>query len=269
MLLQLQWGQTQTPGGSGPERWTLILVPVFIFILQRFRSHAQLIFFSLMSWNTAALSGNVHKHSTQTKPFLWTSVWNNSASFCLWLSCLLKQMFAGIIWTNDSPLLTQHDLRTGLSGSPPQLAALMDSFATSRSFLHAVSSLDWSVTSADRLQLTAWVLFHLEGEASALNGAGRDTCRARPSPVHWGAMRTGVVAVFKRLNSETQPHSPETDWPLPPWVTDIPVNPRAAYLFAYLKPVGDPESVPDFTHQPAPSTTGGNVFPRCRQRETG
>lgn len=159
-------------------------------------------------------------------------------------------MFAGIIWTNDSPWLTQNNLRTGLSGSPPQLAALMDSFATSRSFLHAVFSLDWSVTSANRLQLTAWVLFHLEGETSPLNGAGRDTCRQWEGLAGPGALRSSEnrrSGRLKRLNRETQLHSPETDWPLPPWVADIPVNPRAAYLFAYLKPVGDPESAPDFT----------------------
>lgn len=126
----------------------------------------------------------------------------------------------------------------------------MDSFATSRFFLHAVFSLDRPVTSADRLQLTAWVLFHLEGETSALNGAGRDTCRRWEGLAEPGALRSSEnrrSGRLKRLNSETQLHSPETDWPLPPWVTDIPVNPRAAYLFAYLKPVGDPESGPDFT----------------------
>lgn len=154
---------------------------------------------------------------------------------CFWSSWLFKKMFGGIIWTNDSALLTQNDLRTGLSGSPPQLAALMDSFATSQSFLHTVFSLDWSAMSANRLQLTAGVLFHLEGQTSALNGAGRDTCWQWKGPVEPRALRSSEnrrSGRLKGLNSETQLRSPETEWPLPPWVTDIPANPRAAYLFA-------------------------------------
>lgn len=150
----------------------------------------------------------------------------------------LVTLFGGFSWkAGDSALLRQNIHRTGLSGWPPQLAALMDSFATSQSFLHTVFSPVLSQMSA-RLASADSVAPSPPGRKQRRRvwiEQSKDTCwwwagTWEPRPLRSSENRR--IDRLKRLSSETHLCSPETDWPLPPWVTHIPDNPRVGYLFA-------------------------------------
>lgn len=126
--------------------------------------------------------------------------------------------------------------RTGLSGWPPQLAALMDSFATSQSFLHAVFSPDLSLMSARQASADSmspvlprwkdlWVWIEQRQDTCWRWVGMWEPCSLRSS-------ENRNIDRLNRLNSETQLSNPGTDWPLSPQVTDIPANPWVVYLFA-------------------------------------